>query len=239
MFLFNLFFRLSREKQLAFYSPNLKQPTDSAISPSINHNFCYGPVRDFRVERCHFESNISTHRIFQVRDPRDILVSQYYSFGWNHTDQGFNKKEEATREKIRNQTIDEYVLEPLGAAHYLNMRFQPLIKFLNQQKDETKFSVVTYEEMVTDFPGYLAKVIQPFELNRYGFRSRSVVQAKYQFKYRNEFRPEQKHNAHKRNVMPGEHRDKLKPQTIAALNDYFAECLTRLGYEPDAKIKAA
>lgn len=36
---------------------------------------------------------------------------------------------------------------------------------------------------------------------------------------------------HKRQVMPGDHTRKLLPETIAALNEQFANILKTLGYE--------
>lgn len=40
-------------------------------------------------------------------------------------------------------------------------------------------------------------------------------------------------NSHKRQVQPGYHKRKLKPETIEILNDRFAEILETLGYDRD------
>jgi len=47
--------------------------------------------------------------IFHIRDPRDVLVSSYYSAGWIHGD--FDTGEHAKlRKKVQSIDIDQYVL---------------------------------------------------------------------------------------------------------------------------------
>lgn len=222
MFLYQVFFRLSRAKQLPYYSANHTDPTDHLVRPNINHNFCFGPVRNFRFDTPELDSSVGTKRIFQIRDPRDILVSEYYSFGWNHTDKDFTDKAKETRQQIQNQTIDEYLLDEEGATHRLCRRLKPLPRNLQA----ANVRLVTYEEMVTDFRSWLAKVIEPFEFSPL---RESFLLKLYSVKYRNEFRPDPKNN-HKRNVAPGEHKRVLKPETIRELNRRLAPFLEAAGY---------
>lgn len=130
---------------------------------------------------------------------------------------------EQTREQIQNQTIDEYLLEEEGATHRLCRRLKPLLRNL----DPPNVTLVTYEEMVSNFGGWLEEVIEPFE---FGSLQKSLLLTQFRLKYRNEFRPDPK-NSHKRNVEPGEHLRKLKPETIAELNRRLAPYLKAAGYE--------
>lgn len=53
--------------------------------------------------------------IVHLRDPRDSLISEYYSYGWTHPapigDAALVKSYLAKRAKIQAKTVDEYVLE--------------------------------------------------------------------------------------------------------------------------------
>jgi hypothetical protein len=51
------------------------------------------------------------------------------------------------------------------------------------------------------------------------------------WRYRNEFRARQETMTHKRCITPGDHRRKLKPTTIDALNLRFESILTKFGYD--------
>lgn len=222
MFMYQVFHRLSRAKRLPYYSPNHTEPTDHLVTPDIDHSFCFGPVRNFRFDTPEIDPSVSTKRIFQIRDPRDILCSEYYSFGWNHTEKDFTSKAKETREKIRNQTIDEYLLEEEGATYRLGRRLKPLLRNL----DLPNVTLVTYEQMVCDFPGWLRKVIEPFEFNSI---HKSLLLKIFSIKYKNEFRPGPS-SSHKRNVEPGEHQRKLQPETIAELNRRLGPYLKAAGY---------
>lgn len=215
MFLFKLFFQISKEQRMAFYSGNLRVPTDHQVTPRIDHNFCLGPIRHFKIKQSEFEPNIDIRRIFQLRDPRDILVSEYYSFGWIHTENRFGEKEQLLREKIKRQSIDDYVLEAGGATDDLVKRLNHLARNANQGN----VTIVRYEQMVEDFPNWLWQVMLPFGFDKSSKVDRFKHQ-KYRWKYARAFQAD-KTRQHKRNVKPGEHRIRLKPDTIRELNRRF------------------
>ena len=51
--------------------------------------------------------------LFMVRDPRDVLVSQYYSFGFTHgisNEPGIRTSQNEIRQKIKTTSLDEYCL---------------------------------------------------------------------------------------------------------------------------------
>jgi hypothetical protein len=69
----------------------------------------YGPQR----KPLNFPGLENFKKIIFLRDPRDVLVSSYYSFGYSHNIpdsklqlESFNER----RNRIQNETIDEYVL---------------------------------------------------------------------------------------------------------------------------------
>ena len=232
MFLYQLFFRLSREKRLPFYSPNHLEPTDHLLTADVDHDFCFGPARHFYLDSPELDESVTTSRLFQVRDPRDILCSEYYSFGWIHTDRDFTKTAAQTREQIQKMSIDEFILDENGSAIRLAKRLRPIPRSVSNPI----VTLVRYEEMVSDFGSWLNKVLDVFD---FGSLQKKFLHAKYSLMYRNEFKPDTSPNSHKRNVQPGEHRLRLKAETIQHLNRLFEPYLEILGYADDQNNVAA
>lgn len=237
MFLYELMFRLSREKGIRMFSANHPEPDDHLLAGHdlSDQSFCLGPQRDFRREPEGFPESIEIRRIFQLRDPRDILVSQYYSFGWSHTENHFDEDAREIREQIQRMTIDEYVLDESHALRRMRNHLKPLLRVPPEEADV----VVHYEQMVTDFKGWLSRFIIPFRFKRFGVRSQRIITARYAFRYRNEFRPDTRPNSHKRSVLPGDHQRRLKPGTIIKLNEELEEFLQRFGYLDSTRSRLA
>ncbi|MGI9517431.1 MAG: hypothetical protein ACR2NP_10310 [Pirellulaceae bacterium] len=225
MFLYQLFRRLSRARRIACYSGNHERPNDHLVTPDIDHDFCLCPIRTFCDAPFPFTGNQQIKRIFHVRDPRDILVSQYFSYGWRHSAEEFNPGRHRQRESIQTMSIDEYVLDESLAIHPMKLRLRDLI-----DRDDTELGrVIKYEEMVTDFPAWLAKVLPPFE-----FRFPGLVRRRFALRYRNEFRPDDDPRSHKRSVYPGDYLRRLQPATVQRLNELLEFELRVLNYDLEA-----
>jgi len=228
MFLYQLFHRLSRARRIAYYSANHEQPNDHQVDPNLDHDFCLCPIRSYADEPGFLGEQFQTRRIFHVRDPRDIVVSQYFSYGWRHTDDGFHKGHHRQRETIQSLCIDEYVLQRQSVIDPLKAQFADLI---HRQPYELR-NVIRYEQMVLNFPQWLESVITHFE-----FRMPAAVKARFAFRYRHEFQPEDDPKSHKRNVTPGDHLRKLQPATIDQLNQIFEPELRALKYAFDGSLR--
>ena len=220
MFLYKFFQHVSRQQGFGFYSAN-NQPPNELQGERPSGKFCCCPLRTFEFgNEADCDSDIV--RIFHVRDPRDMLVSEYFSFGWSHSTgaSGIGQR----REKIQDMTVDQYVIEqPNFSSWPLEQKFAPLI---DRELDPQREILVKYETMVTRFPEWAAKAIGPF-----GYRIPKFAVAKLAWKYRNEFKPTTG-DSHRRAITPGDHRRKLQPATIKILNDRFAAVLEKFGYEP-------
>ena len=78
--------------------------------------------------------------------------------------------------------------------------------------------------MVTDFPVWLDKIISYLKLENYEqVRGQLLSEADFTVKKEDKF-------SHKRSVQPGDHRRKLQPETIANLNEEYAEILANFGW---------
>lgn len=221
MFLYKFFDDLCRRIDVPLYSVHNSPADHTTIPSSMNASFVLCPMRSFSIAEFSYSDLESIH-LFQTRDPRDILVSEYYSLGWRHTDQDWDAAERNRREKIRQLSIDDYVLqEPEIAKYPLLNRYRCLLESMGS----AHIQMVKYETMVLDFEQWLGEVIPLVGLTRKSDRDVLLKQ------YREEFRPDSDPGAHKRNIVPGDHRRKLQPETIELLNIRFATVLRALGYD--------
>lgn len=222
MFLYHFFKQLSEQHGFQYFSENNQPANEGNLLASNQENFCRCPIRNFEPIESRFDHPVKRHRIFHIRDPRDILVSEYFSFGWIHPTQ--DSELDQVRKSLQKMSIDDYVLHHCTQREYpLEKRYSSLVE---RVLDPEREIVVTYETMVTDFPKWLARVVPVF-----GIRYSKLAVLQLAWRYRNEFKTKQETLTHKRCITPGDHRRKLKPATIDALNQRFESILTKFGYE--------
>ncbi|MEK6233849.1 MAG: sulfotransferase domain-containing protein [Planctomycetales bacterium] len=239
IFLYKLFEEIAREKGWKYW-PN---GTGDASGPGrdqweveqdVESSFCFCPIRHFHARRADFEHvpKERIHHFFHLRDPRDILVSAYFSFGWMHVQpQGMSDEEWTNyQDHIQNQTADEYALANQAT---LWDRIAPLLDVVDSLPN---IHVVRYETMVLNYREWLGEFQEAFglsqdELDDYHQRHKA------EFENIAELTPEKIQQGdckgpdfHKRKVYPGDYLDKLQPETIVALNKTFAP-LARFGYD--------
>lgn len=154
--------------------------------------------------------------VFTIRDPRDILVSGYFSAAFSHPPppDGSNKLAafEARRARARSMGIDAWVLQEAMALQNILMRYQTLL-----MDKVPGLQPITYETMTTDFDTWVFEVLQAADwtIGPKTWRKLYREQALRQPKAENV-------QEHRRKGKPGDHREKLKPDTIIQLNSLFA-----------------
>jgi len=197
---------------------------------------CFYPVRVGRADPSVPDDLSNYSSIAHVRDPRDILVSHYFSKTFSHPRQEgrFNPSDEQ-RDKWKEKGIDQNVLE-----HCPNLveRYEYIIKNILSHK-ETK--LVKYEEMVTDYSGWLEQFLEAFshfpiptQKEKIFFKKTydwKMTHEKFYNKYKNEFKITKENvSKHKRKITPGDYKEKLQESTINKLNDEFKDILKILHY---------
>jgi len=221
MFLYKFFADICSKIDVPLYSIHNGELPDE----TTDHSFVLCPIRSFETDSFSFPALKNTRHLFQLRDPRDVLVSEYYSIGWRHSVEGWSQEDLDRRTLIQSLSVDEYVLrEPEISKYPLLGRFEPLMKL-----EPGSFEFVKYETMVTDFPQWLRGCMQVLDIDPSSSANTEFV-ASLAEQYRDEFRAEESESAHKRNVTPGDHRNKLTPETIEALNQRFAAVLGAFDY---------
>ncbi len=194
-----------------------------------NRGFVYGPIRISTNEKGPvgkmLVKPVTDHdfirdkiALFLVRDPRDILVSSYYSFGFTHGLSRVNEirdLQEAQRKIIREMTLDEYVLE--SAENQIDL-FKIAYDLFNACE---RGVILRYEDMIDNFDMFAEQLL------KYIFLEDTVIQGMYK-----KSRPKQIEDttSHRRSGQVQGFRDKLEESTIDALNKKLADTLTLFEY---------
>jgi hypothetical protein len=237
---------LCRLSGIPYHSPNVPGCgldartllTDRGIWTS--RHGCFAPVRFFvdlpEIERYRI--------IVHLRDPRDVLVSMFYSYCYIHA--GEIPVDTGYRREAAVKGIDAFVLAKASGTSSayrgdygtgghvedligtLPNRYRAYIDHLLGRPNVT---FLKYEDMVFDYRGWLEKFVQSFPLAE----PRSVVE---QFAAQSSALFPRRSNdvmSHVRHITPGDYKNKLKPETIEKLDDIFSATLETLGYEKNAR----
>ncbi len=236
---------LCRLAGIEYHSPNVpgsgldarRLLTDKTLW-HLRHG-CFAPVR-FYVDLPQPERyDIVLH----LRDPRDVLVSMFYSYCYIH--QGELAANTGYRREAAARGIDAFVLAKASGnstdypgdygtgAHVedlignLPLRYR---NYIDHVVGKPNVILVKYEDMVTNYRGWLHEFVAPFPIdNKAALVDRLAVQAPVLF-------PKRTVDAldHVRHVSPGDHKAKLQPATIRRLDEIFSATLDALGYEKHA-----
>lgn len=154
-----------------------------------------------------------------VRDPRDILVSSYFSFAFSHSFSRvpeIRKKQEAYREKLLKTTVDEYVLE---SADNIRGHFEAAGRVHSACERSV---VLKYEDLIDRFEFFIS------EFQRWVALDSDVVQ---EIHSRSRPRVQEDRTSHRRSGTTGEFRNKLESVTVRQLNRKLSDTLRTFGYQ--------
>lgn len=197
--------------------------TDAALQPAFARNLLYYGFRHLPPMLLAPELRLRSRRfVLLVRDPRDALVSQYFSYGRKAGSHAIPQKNaEAfleTLAKVEERPIDDYAL---AAA-------PNLLKKLEDYRGALDFElglVRRYKDVYFDKETFLAEIFDHFGIAVPPRIITAVARA-------HDIRPVQEDDTkHIRKGTPGDHLEKLHPETIAKLNDIFREVGSFYGYD--------
>ncbi len=232
---------LSLAAGLEYFSPNAGAHQIAVREMATNPEFwrrdtgCFGPLRLFiPVPRLEHD-----RVILHLRDPRDALVSMFFSYCYSHP--GEIAGDTGYRRQVADRGIDEFVLQMAMAAerpvkgdygtgvHLWDLAGNFLSRYrayLTHLAGRPNVVRVSYEQMIEDLPGWLSAVASAFPIREPQTVVERAVEA-----YRPEFDVDGENVwSHRRKLAPGDYREKLRPQTVTALNCCFADVLEELGY---------
>ena len=170
----------------------------------------HGMINDYKV-------------VLMLRDPRDVLVSFYYSVAYSHGIPVHNRKiaqrRRAARKRALNMTIDEFVLEE---ANVFLDRYQTYCKELLNKRNVL---FVKYEDMIYDFKNWLGRIVEFLDIKVKQETLDTIINKADSGAKKEDI------TKHKRVVTPGDHKRKLKQTTIEKLNFKYKEIFEKLDYE--------
>lgn len=180
--------------------------------------YLYGGFRaapSFTIE------NIETYpSVLLIRDPRDIIVSLYYSRSVSHGVPGPGEAREnfdKNRSIALGMSIDEFVV------HEAPNRCRK-IRSLNPVSEFSR--IYRYEDVIYSKKSWIEGMVRYLQIDVGDDAIESIAKSV-------DIVPESEDPSHHiRQVAPGDHRHKLRPETIDCLNHEFADIMERYGYLP-------
>lgn len=162
-------------------------------------------------------------KVLMVRDPRDALVSRYYSNGWSHPiPDASNDGDDVTalmvqlRDQVRATPIDEWVLKAIRHARRSLMAYVPL-------RHDPTVLVLRYEDYIFEKPTLIARIADHFGWSA----DEATVERILSWA---EVEGHDDPAEHVRHVTPGDHRQKLSADTIYRLNRLLEDVMVPFDY---------
>ncbi len=192
-----------------------------SMVPLIQDGYCYCGFRYYPVFFDHCGLIWNRKNILLVRDPRDAIVSMYYSVAYSHVspDDEKAKKEFADRRAdVRQQEINQFCLE------YAQEWIHQWNRVLNTLVKNEHTLIFRYEDVVFDKIRLVSDINDHLELGVDRELQHKIAQ-------RYDIIPEKEDKSkHIRFVKPGNHKDRLKPETIDKINELYAPVLSHFDY---------
>lgn len=159
-------------------------------------------------------------KILVVRDPRDALVSEFFSNAFSHSlpsEQDGTSVIEQERARALQSNLAGYVLERVDQLNRTVSGYKHLV-------GDPNLLVLRYEEVIFDKANWIARIAEHFGWTVSDELVRNILGWA-------DVRPEAENpTAFVRRVAPGDHLDKLSPEVIASVNGKLSDVWSSLGY---------
>jgi hypothetical protein len=161
-------------------------------------------------------------KVFMYRDPRDAIVSQYFSDAFSHglpEDRAGDGRQRFLEKRGEAQAseIDAWVLKYAPSLARTLMQFEPALS-------DPKCLVLPYESHVFEKPAMIDKILSHFGWTADAAAIEAILA-------QIDVRPQgEDPKRFVRKATPGDHKEKLKPETTAELDRIFAGPLALFGY---------
>ena len=166
-----------------------------------------------------FDDEALQRSVLLVRDPRDAIVSSYYSVLFSHTIPAQRLLIAKLRNRYAGTEIDDFVL----MSDILDRMKQSYRSYDVLPEGALR---LRYEDYVLKKIALVRRICDHLALNIREEDAASVAKAVHKIPDRED------PYSHVRRALPGDHREKLQRKTIARLNKEFAPILERYNYEP-------
>ena len=162
--------------------------------------------------------------VLMVRDPRDVLVSGYFSIAYSHVEPAIGTKKYddflKNRTNAQAMSIDEYAIAQCDAVHATYSRYKQLL--LDRHPS---IYLTRYEDMVDDFETWLHALIDYCQFQVEASLLDSLIEENEQL------RPSSENvKRHIRKGKAGDYKEKLKAETIDYVESKLSLILPSFGY---------
>ena len=162
-----------------------------------------------------------------VRDPRDVMVSSFYSIAYAHTPS--SKEFARDAKEARENGIDWYVRQEWRIAEIS----EKLAFIKNHIAIQPHSYVWKYEDMRSDFPGFLNQLADHIvpNCNVDNLLAEMVQEEAQDREAKIQKKSDDDLKSHQRSGASGQYKNKLNPESVAFLNEKYAEFIEFFGYE--------
>lgn len=197
---------------------------DRAMGEILRPGIIYGGFREMPFALTGRPLFDSSPKILMVRDPRDVVVSDYFSTAYSHPiPEPSRGRDDARQLLLRkrsqalNTSIDEWAVREIEGILRTMAEYSEIL-------DSSTSLVVRYEDYIFEKPALLRTIAA-----HVGWRADEAVIG--QILQWADVRPSQENpREFVRQVVPGDHRAKLTSNTILALTNRSAATLRMFGY---------
>lgn len=162
-------------------------------------------------------------KVLLVRDPRDALVSEYFSSAYSHRlpeQRAEGSLIAQRRQEALQQSVEEYALAQARQLNRTIDAYRPMLS-------DPNLRLFRYEEVIFDKASWIARIAEHF-----GWEAPEEVVARILAEHDIVPAAEQP-TAFVRKVVPGDHREKLSATGLRQLNAQLSPTWRRLGYSLD------
>lgn len=187
----------------------------------VPKGYCYAGFRHLPLNMRGNLNRLPGQKVLLIRDPRDMIVSWYYSMKFSHyfplegTAQFLTKV--AGLRMAAAASLDQFCISKM---HY----HMNTIEGFNEVLSDPHVHVVRYEDIIFDKLSLARRLCEWLSLDIKPERLKEIVAP-------HDIAPdEERPHDHIRQVKPGDHKRKLQPETIQVLNVAFGAFLAKFGY---------
>jgi hypothetical protein len=196
---------------------------DPQLARIVRPGNAYGGFRDFPEGLVGNPAFESARKVLLVRDPRDALVSEYFSNAFSHSlpqqGEGRNQMLELRKEALQSP-IEEFVVHRAPEFAKTLRQYMPLLS-------DRATRVMKYEDFIPNKRVHIGQIAEFFGWN---------IDAQYVslvLSWADVLPSEERPTEFVRKVTPGDHRDKLGRSTIDRLNELLETEMKEFGYAAD------
>lgn len=210
------------------FENNVPAPRWSPTTPPeglIVGGNCYGGFRDLPLGLTRDPVFADARKVLLVRDPRDAIVSEYFSTRGTHSLPKFAEDgDEGAREDLlrRREVAQQVSVEDFARAE--GQRMADTVERYVRLLGDPRLLVLRYEDIIFD----KVKMVQQVT-DHFGWKV-GQGQIGAILKWIDVVPEQEDPSAFIRKVTPGDHREKLSAETIAGLNRVLGRGMEAFGY---------